>query len=466
MIRKFLALFFGLFISLSHASDGLQRSDQAYYDDGVVLRNAGNYTQAKKCFSAVVFTDDKMLAVKALYNLGHISYLEGRIQDASLWFFQPNQAHLALKGEAFSPAVNASKKLLQGNVLSFLSPAKEIFSAPNRDILDLFSDVEFSSTPHAISLKHSFIVNGGDVEVHFRDSDHLRTIIEKTPLFSGDNTYYILDENVEDGKEFQASGGTDHWEKFVHVEGDEGIELKGSIPYLPFTLVLPKQTEIGGFSMKVEGMCRTGLSSLDNSLRLLSYLDDISDESITLQKDKALALLEERRLDREAHPEKYPSLVEVSPERYLLSDGGIKESQEDYIGSKEKPFYVAPSKDLMLTLTKDIPVFLGKLFFIDSNLSRDGIYTHKPIMVERGSTVGSDGNLVTYGNFILKGYNFQLTAASNIWMMATNTYAKSMGIKCSGALAMLGLTLPIDKMPRPKNMPDELWDAFCRYHSK
>ncbi len=465
MIRNFLAFFFGVFISLSHASDGLQRSDQAYYDEGVVLRKAGRYDQAKKCFSAAVFAQDGMPAVKALYNLGHISYLEGRIQDAALWFAQSNLAHIALTGEAFQPAVKGSQVLLQGSVLSFFSPAKELFSAPNRDIRDLFTKVIFSSIPRAISLKDSFVVKGGDLEVHFRDADHLRAIVTASPLFSGKNTYYVVDPDVEDGKEFQAVGGTGYWEKFVHVEGDEGLELKGSIPYLPFTLVLPKGAEHGGLSMR-GGTFQKGLFSLDDSLRLLSYLGDISDENIRAQKEEALALLAERRLDRLTHPEKYPSLGEVSPERGLLSDGTIKESQGDYIRSGEKPFYVAPSKALMLLLIKDVPIFLNKLFFINPNLSCDGIYTATPVEVERGFTVESDKNLLTYGKFALENYNVQLISRESMWLMATNLHAKSIGIFSSGSLSILGINLPIEKMRQPKGMPDHLWNVFCQYHSQ
>ncbi|HBN22982.1 MAG TPA: hypothetical protein DD412_07075 [Holosporales bacterium] len=116
MMKKILALFFGVFISLSQASDGLRHTDQEFYDEGVVLRKAGNYHQAKKCFSAAVFTDDKMLVVKAFYNLGHISHLEGRIQDAAVWFFQSNQAHIALNGTPFRKPLRPLKYPSKGRL--------------------------------------------------------------------------------------------------------------------------------------------------------------------------------------------------------------------------------------------------------------------------------------------------------------------------------------------------------------
>ena len=44
----------------------------------------------------------------------------------------------------------------------------------------------------------------------------------------------MLDADAEDGKEIQASGGTGHWEKFVHIEGKEGLKPEGYIGYMPF----------------------------------------------------------------------------------------------------------------------------------------------------------------------------------------------------------------------------------------
>lgn len=459
MIKKILILCFGFFINPTYASGNLQRSDQEFYDDGVMFRKAGNYNEAKKCFSAAVFSKDDMLIVKALYNLGHISYLEERIQDASLWFFQSNEAHKALHKTVFQPAVKGSQKLLQGSILSFFSPAKEIFSAPNRDIRDLFTQVTFSSEPTAISLKQSYTVKDGDVEVHFRDADHLRAIVERTPLFSGKNTYYILDANVEDGKEFRASGGTGHWEKFVHVEGDEGLELKGSIPYLPFTFVLPKQATHSELSASCSGF-QTALTSLNESLRLLNYLADISDESITVQKEKARALLIERRLDREARPEEYPSLEEVAPDRRLLSDAIAYETQRDYIGSEFDPFYVASDRANLQSLKETIPMFDGNLFFVDPHLTSDGIYTDQPLVINKGFKVKCSGNLVVLGEFPLEEYCLKLISERNMWLIGANLEGKSIFV--SGANVSLLMLWPIGSMERPKRMSDPLWSALCQ----
>ncbi|HBN22981.1 MAG TPA: hypothetical protein DD412_07070 [Holosporales bacterium] len=313
--------------------------------------------------------------------------------------------------------------------------------------------------PRAISLKQSFTVKGGDVEVHFRDADHLRAVVKRTPLFSGKNTYYILDADVEDGKEFQASGGTGYWEKFVHVEGDEALQIKGYIGYMPFALILPEGSAYGNLTM-TGFASRISIAGLNEPLKLLDYLVGISDDSITVQKEEALSLLAERCLDRETHSEKYPSLEKVAPKSILLSDGYIDSSQMDYVASENMPFYVGPDKVSLLSLKKALPLVFGGLFFIDSTLTSSGIYTDKSLCLEKGFSVSTLSNLVVYGDLSLKEYCVKITSGKNIWFIAASLRAASIEI-CPGVGFM---QLPCSFfMERPENMPTELWDAFFKF---
>ena len=129
----------------------------------------------------------------------------------------------------------------------------------------LFINVQFDKQPHCIKLKKMIRVSDGNLEVHFRDTNHLRSIIEQAPKLSvhANRVYYILDPEVTGGEEFVASSGVIEESQFIHVMADGPVVPRGEI-ILPYSLVLPKGSNFNSLSFS-----GTGINNSSNSSKTL-----------------------------------------------------------------------------------------------------------------------------------------------------------------------------------------------------
>jgi len=68
--------------------------------------------------------------------------------------------------------------------------------------LSLFKGVQFEPQPKQIRLVQQARVLSGSIQVRFRDSKHLKDIIEEVPLIRViERLYFVHDESVQDGEE-------------------------------------------------------------------------------------------------------------------------------------------------------------------------------------------------------------------------------------------------------------------------
>ena len=149
-----------------------------------------------------------------------------------------------------------------------------------------------------------------------------------------------------------------------------------------------------------------------------------------------------------------------------MSDAVIDETQEDYVDSKGKPFYVGPDKLSLEELKKEISVYRGKLFFIDSDLSEDGLYTDTSLYLHRGFKVHTSGDFIIAGEIFVPNHCLTLLSDKRTWIIGPQIDSSALTIHSRFDIVGPLLILPIQNMQRPKDMPENLWNAFCQYYSK
>ncbi len=147
---------------------------------------------------------------------------------------------------------------------------------PHRqDISSLFDKVAFDPKPSAIRLKRFAKAENGSIEVRFRDSQHLRDIVEQTPHITGGfkgKVYFVRDKHVKDGEELVPLEGKLKQGLFVHIVADKPIKLTGTLN-LPCDLLIPSQSNSSELNLKGRDISIGAIEAYRSAHGLATMLD-------------------------------------------------------------------------------------------------------------------------------------------------------------------------------------------------
>ena len=288
-------------------------------------------------------------------------------------------------------------------------------------LAELFRNVIFSPGPHAIKLKNSISVKDGNLEIHFRDPNHLRVLLEEFPSLNANQIYFVQDAEIEDGKEFIHVNGAVTVSKFVHVMSDSPLKVSGDLS-LPYSMFLPLKSDFNDLSARMEkGGINIGIAGYEEGMLLANTLENFDPNILGTKTQEGLKLFEERKRNREEHPENYPKrLADICPKRFVLSDGHVVMNQKDYLHSESPIIYIAPStSEIADVKTQLIPFRSGGINFINPYSKDKGIYAAENIYLKRGIELISDKNLLLAGEIVMPDYNLSIIATQGIWHFGT-----------------------------------------------
>ena len=346
------------------------------------------------------------------------------------------------------------------------------FSSPNNafaaglffeppSLENLFADVWFDRQPHCIKLKRMVTVRKGNLEVHFRDSNHLRCLLEETPNLSADLIYFVLDKDTRDGEEFMTISGTMEHGKFIHVMADEPLNPQGVLNS-PYPIVFPLKSDIDHLPGIIKGGISTSLKNYKEGLDLATTIDTFDRNILELRTDEAKKLYEERKRDRFENPEKYPDFDTLTPEKYWITDGEVQITEDDYLESSNHIFYMAPSVSEIEQVQEELKDFgRSEVYFINSYLDAAGVYSLDPLFLRRGFKFSATQNLIISDKYHLPDENFRIETGKTLYGLGCN-------IRVGGSIYFyskrnLYLASITPGFLKPNDMPVALWNHFTSY---
>tara|TARA_R110002050_G_scaffold57442_1_gene129504 strand:- start:67053 stop:68654 length:1602 start_codon:yes stop_codon:yes gene_type:complete len=462
----------------------------ARYAKAVECRKNGDLDEAIKLFEPLLESGDSSLQQKSMHNLGSCYHRMGNQQKAYFWFKEA-------ASQGFAPSKRNLEKLdllnvflppeILRNVISFLPVSSmAVFAGTSQrnyhatgevlskvDFLTfkdptvegLFEGTEVTPAPKALRLSRNKKIKGSSVEIHFRDTAHLRRIAtEFSQVSVSDNIYYVYDAEVKDGEEFQADdGNVTKSEWFFRYESDDPLVMIGTLD-LPISLSLPRGSNTDGLEANIRrGMSTGELSEYVNGHELADTLDEFDRALFHARTASAGALLDERVRHRAEYPHLYPSLMDRCPEVLVISSGdSYTKTQGDYIDSEGLLFHMAPSREEMGDLLSAYPELGQSILCIncraDDGFVGSGIYAKKPLKLTKYYSIKSSEDLVISGAIEIDDASLMIESKRDAYFL--NHFIRIghlMKMKGSGgSIKMIGRLHP--SQLTVDGVPQQYWD--------
>ena len=468
--------------NLIASQDFKEKSEEDLYQLGLAYRNAGNIPMAIDCFLPLA----EKGYPRAQHNLA-MKYLDqNKGQEAYRWFkcasdqnFRPSTKNLGLMNlldillpeemlshitsflnmkdlSSFRLVSRRAQRIADSQILHTDYLNSETHFA--RDFLSLFSKVVFEPEPQSIKVARYAIARDSSMEVYFRDSAHLRNIVEQTPLIKAaakEKVYYVRDESVEDGKELiLLQGGKLDQGYFIRIISDSPVKLKGELK-LSCEMYLPKNSDFSGMKYHGKGISMGELNAYYKANQLAAVIDSYEDELFKIRTEDAYELLEDRVNSRRSYPESFPDISDLCSERFLLVSGStVKVEQKDYIQATKPLIYIANSISKLKKLRKNLPEFGTSIGYINYQFSDPGVYCEGPLTLVKGFKISTDTHMSMCGSMVLPDYNITFNAKEGIWAFSVLIRANS--IKMFSKTLHLGLlNRPVWTNIKPENMLEE-----------
>ncbi len=383
-----------------------------------------------------------------------------------LLFLLPNEvlskiaSHLNMKDllnfKLSSTRINraADKLLTYTNFLDSKAPFVNYIST-------LLINVEFEPQPKSIRLVKFVRALDSSIEIRFRDHQHLKSIVEQTPLIHAkEKIYFVHDKNVEDSKELAPLQGKMTRGYFIHIEADCSLKIKGQLQ-TSLMVILPRGSDFNGLIYEGKGICTGGLAEYQNALNLINVIDSFNEDLYRIRSSDAYTLLENRRKSGLRDPEKYPAFKELCPTALLLSGSEIKILLKDYIHSENPLIYIAKSIPEIEELRVDLPEFMQAINFIDPECKFSGVYSKGPLDLVKGFEISTDAHLTILGKMILPDYNVSINAKKDLWIFGYILKAQNISLKSKNYYD--GPLYPVmTREMKPQNMPEEEWSRLIQ----
>jgi TPR repeat protein len=459
-------------------------SEEAAYQQGLSFGKQRQYEKALECLLPLA----QKGYPKAEYFYGVTTQNMGNEQEAYYWYRQASK-----KGDKRSQnkleQMNLLYLLLPNEILahiaSFLSmkefPAFKGLSKKSYQLAwgpmlkngykidEIFRDVTFEPEPSSIELLDMIAALSHDgfntsIEVHFRDSAHLREVFAKTPYIRAKDIIFVQDEEVDDESVFILSERN----KNMEIQRDYCIKVYSDCPLLisgsarvPCTLLLPgRSTFNDGCSLSCPDVqeCRLDQSYV-KAMKLAKKLDSEFGETLCRQSTaKARRLLKNSFPIRQIKFEEFQSFMEFKKNIFVY-DQELIITQKPTLFSPEPIVYVANESKKLFRLYNLFPAF-NYINYVNNKLQKIGIYTIDPIEMTSTFEIFAPGNLIIYGTVGLTNFNISIKAGEDLWLINAD-------IQSAGGIVASNKKIYFSSMEheKPEELPQEAWATLLqRYY--
>lgn len=476
--------------------------DDTPYEIGMRLRQTGAYEKALPYFLAVASEashleshEDKLLRTNARYMAALCCEDLGDLLRAFSWHQEALKAD-----ETFEPS---KLRLFQINILSLLPPEILISLIKYLDLPSLFSfartshyahdlyvdaltttdfltdpypfaqtllhtfcDAQFEPKPAHIKLQRVAGVPRGDITVSFRDPQHLRKIVTRTPKIITTPPGRVLFQKKPGAKDYEELGSSlglnVHHTYFFNIVGTTPITMTGSIN-TPFAVQLPKGSKSISLPLMVSGgfipIMNAELRVQENGFALADMLETDTTLLRDIRTRDARQLFEERKESRTSNPSLYPSFETCCPSALLYHTDPLSFVSFDHLYATDPLIYCARSRT-------ELDAFIGNNpelyvndhgYFIDEAFEKPKLYCQGPLTVRKAFLIQTKGDLICLGKVTLPDHSLVFIASREQYFLGAQVTALEVRHVSSLCFQSSDLFHPDQK---PEEMSQALWSRL------
>jgi hypothetical protein len=337
------------------------------------------------------------------------------------------------------------------------------------EFYSLFNNVQFEPEPKEIRLSISAKLQEGSIEVHFRDTQHLKNIVEETSLIrASDRLYFVRDSNAQDHQELIPTKGDLQEVYFINFVADVPLKVMGKINHhLVCSLHFPQGTDFNGLSFNGKGANTGDLESLTQAYALAAALDTFNDHLFKIRTADAYQLLKDRRKSRHESPSMYPDLLDLCPDACLITASNLDIIQTDYISADQPLIYISKSVEDITELQNMLPEFSASISYINPSDTQSGVYCEGPLILQKGFEVFSSGHLTIGGRMGLYDHSLKLTSKDSMWEIGVQyVIGGSIAIRSGNILYAGACFSRREANKKPDGMPEEDWQKLLTFWSQ
>lgn len=337
-------------------------------------------------------------------------------------------------------------------------PLMNFLTADGKVLLPGFESVIFNHAPKSVQVRRQ-VKTKGNVELHFKDLNHLKEIGGRFPYVKSKRTHFVFDPEANHANEIQSDGALES-SLVIHVIADQPLQMTGRLR-TKFSIVLPTKSDAFGFSYKGSGIFTNGpiLPTQSDAEMLAVTFQLLSDEAVALKTAQAKQMLDTRRAYRAQNPQLYPEFSELAPRPGIYSPTHpIAINPRDDLQANSL-FYIAASQAEIDNVTAELPgKFSDKIFLVHPNLR--GVYFSGDLKVERGFEISTEGDFFMVGRIELPDYNLKIFSERSACFFGSSIVVQSLHREAKTVLAGPG---PLPPQGRPNGISRENWVAFCEF---
>lgn len=470
-----------------------EKQEEATYKKGIAYRNENKWQEAIECFEPLA----KKEYVKAQHNLAFCLFKIGEDIKAYRWArqasnngFQPSQKDLArlnlmdlllpikimthvvsyfsMKEVAqFSRVSHRAYKAVRASVTStnFLTSRKP-YAVQFRS---LFNNIHFEPQPRTLRFCLEAKVENGSLEVHFRDTKHLKRIVKETPLMRvRDKLYFVQDDHAQDDKELVATEGEVRSQYVIFFTADTPLTVSGELSRkLTSNVWFPEGSDISALKMWNQSRINMGgLTTYRMVCDLKRVIATFDDQLLTRKTHEALNLLKERRESRHQFPSKYPELQTICPYAGLIAAADLSIKQRDYIDAVQPLIYMASSIPEIIKLQYKLPTFEHPIYYINPMCAEPGVYCNGQLEVQKGFEISTDGDLIVTGSWVFPNYNLRFNVGGSLWVIFDQMAATYIKFLANQDITYVTIDSIIEMNKIPDKMSKADWNKLLQFWKK
>ncbi len=459
-----------------------QPEEDSVYNNGVALRKQGRYREALEIFRPLAEGKN----AKAQHNVGSCYLHLGDDYQAYLWFTRAADRGLKESTKNLSLLNQWDRVLpdqLWQRIHSYLSMAdisnlKNVTQRAHTLALKTIADTDFyhspsifaqewrsvvlrdfkiSPEPDALKLMQCYCCDGENIEIHFRDSEHLRAIKNRYVIgFSDEKITYVRDASAVDYDELVPIDEDLVICQAILVESRETVSLDGSLgrPYGVAITPRGKISLLGDFTPMT-------LNTLECVNRLADALDNIEASNYRTRFMDAM----EKSVDAQCELYEKPllPLSVLCPSLATINFGKLGVQYGFVFYCKVPPIYLAQDQKQLDFIKLRIP-FFSYTCCVDETLQRPGILIDDEIKSYPSIIITSPGDMVLLGELKLQNYAVYIESRGNMWS-SLNVTADLLSVKAKNNF-IGSLYTYYREGTKPEDMDSDMWEVIVKNFKK